>query len=946
MSAERRAIEAGRRLDYELAGRRTTETLADPYMVGWARVLALETSGARLEFGIVVDAVPGAHCYRVAAGPRSYVYCSLGGSDAAFGAAGVKPTATVPLLSRVYFARHPERPEIGTIVSVEPHWSVHTGGQPADSIWPFTRTGVAVEAAHRFPFEAAASLAATGDFNGESVEGADLSAGRPFDATAVGEWGRMTETGLSLHLDPFSIAVRVDEATGVFGFYEDQLLRVAGVNYQFVTSLVELEHLDDEGELYGASRGCLYPWEAYGLWRYNQVTPGWAAASVPNNGLAGGQGEGLTDPFLSAAGSGFAPREPEAPGQLSAARFYAYTGYLGQGGHTFIAAPVQVPWAYPDVPVGALTAAVGFVTPTGAPSGRLTVNGDPGPRTQPYAVPPNSYDGPDQPGLLDEVRSVTGGYALRSARRIVFAKRPSIPVPRPRAQPPDPAGDNTGTGYAPSGLAGNTAPHRVTADPVGTTDPNRRACLLPDALAYLFNWEGLHPFAYHANDWAVAQEGAAGSTLVNQTPPNYATLASLDALAAPPAVYLDTDHRYGAAPVYPNESALALQDDGSIVIRDAWGSEIRLVGGNIELRAAGDIRLLAGRSVVAFGAYDVVLRAHNAIDLSSAHGDVRLQAEYNVMGLAGNSGCGGFVFESKAQCPAEDFSSVGQDAIASGFIVRCPNSTVDVTAADIRLALDPGAPADGRITLDAGTSRSVFARGKQIVDRVTPGGSVVQLFDTGGGSPPAANEFSADYTILGADLLVDGKAFVSGCLSVDGWVASTVHFCSSRAKALNGAVSLYTGSFLSEAIELLDRGDYLTGTFAPAFDAQTLPAPGVTGAEYSARTEAQYKTTNFVYWRSHWEAVAAGAGETFSPWVEPTVTGLVSAAVTRSYPGARWTAADTYMYQTFTFVDPASGWTAVDRDLDRAVYEAGSPAAPTAGTLDGLYPVVVAPWKP
>jgi hypothetical protein len=365
MSSDRRAVEVARRLDLEQAGRRAVSS-GDPYMAGWAGQLHRGAVGPRLEYGVVTDVVPGAHLYRVSAGPRSTVYCTAAGPDAGFGVIGVRAAHTFAPLTQVYFVRDPEAPDLGVIVAAVPHWTAHTGAQPADALWPFTRTGFGVESAHRYPIESQARAAAALGTPLAGVEGADASAGRPFDGTAAGEWWRLTETGLRIGMDPFHVQI----GRGAYGytyFGEDELTRLATHHYQFVSILEEREHLDDAGELYGHGRGCVYPWEAYGLWRFNQVTPGWAAGSVPNIGLAGGQGQQLTDPYAAAAGSGYAAREPEDPGQLAAARVLDWSGYLGQGGHLTVALPVQLNWAYPSVPAGAATAAVGYCAKSMAP---------------------------------------------------------------------------------------------------------------------------------------------------------------------------------------------------------------------------------------------------------------------------------------------------------------------------------------------------------------------------------------------------------------------------------------------------------------------------------------------------------------------------------------------------------------------------------------------------
>jgi len=58
----------------------------------------------------------------------------------------------------------------------------------------------------------------------------------------------VAETGLMLHMDPWWAHLRVDEETGLYLFYHDQLTRLAGHNMQIRSMLGEREELDDQNE--------------------------------------------------------------------------------------------------------------------------------------------------------------------------------------------------------------------------------------------------------------------------------------------------------------------------------------------------------------------------------------------------------------------------------------------------------------------------------------------------------------------------------------------------------------------------------------------------------------------------------------------------------------------------------------------------------------------------
>jgi len=930
MYNERRAVAANRRLDIEAASRRSGT--ADPYLAGAIGRSRFEANRPRGEVGVIVDALPGQQAYLVSASYNSRLWCSVGGTAAGFGNVGAKSLTTLPIGSVVHFIRHPDFPDRGVIHVVEPHWSTHTANQPADTIWPFTRSGQFVEAAHQEPLSISTTAAGTVPTALGSTEGFDFSAGRPADATTVGEWGVITETGCGVFVDPFQVYMRVDEETGVFGFGPDQMLRVTGHNFQQFTSLCDLEHLDDQGELVGFTRENVYPWEPYGLSRFNQVTPGWLASTIPSHGLAAGQGQRLTDPYQSGSGSGYAVREPEYVSQISASRKYTWSGYLGQGGTTIVSAPMQLDWAYPALPGETRALPVAAVALNGAPAGRLQTDGVSVAELQPYAVPPNTRAaGPDQPGLFEEHRSVAGTYSVRAAKSMYFTKRASIPTPRPVRRQEDPAGDSP-LNYAPSGLASGVPAHFVTADvgPAVAVPAGGSAILLPDLIAYTFNWENLHPFAYHTNDWAVAQEGAAGSDLVNQEPPDYTALSLQQYLDRPSYLFLDVDHRYGFVKYFQGESGWALLDDGSVSIWDAWGSEIRMTAGNIEFRAAGDIALYPGRNAITWAGHDVDIKSGDTIDIAATGGDLFIRSEYKFHAVSGNGGCGGFLFENKATCPAYQFAGkVGAEAVSSGFNILCPDSAFMVEAQEINMTLADTAP-DGRIYIDAGANKGIYTQSKVFVNNLTTDGSVVHLFNNG----PTANEFSEDYTLIGTNLSVNGTGFFSDCLTSGGWIQSAKHFVSTDAnkfsqKVVNSAVNVNTVDD-----EIFTRSAYLTDTYLDAFQNQIVLPEGFEDAEFTHRNVAQYRTSDYTFWESRWQTLAIQDGQSLWSWSETPVIGLRSGASTTSFPGDRRTAAGSYKFTDPTFVDPTTGWTAIDRTINAAVYEAGQTAAISSSNID------------
>lgn len=112
------------------------------------------------------------------------------------------------------------------------------------------------------------------------------------------------------------------------------------------------------------------------------------------------------------------------------------------------------------------------------------------------------------------------------------------------------------------------------------------------------------------------------------------------------------------------ESMFKMLDDGSVVISDGYGSEIRMCRGNITITCPGDLQFLPGRdmsSMVPRRSFQVV--GGDAF-IHSSKGSVNVKAENNITIMSGNSGKGALLLENKA---TDDFStSTWSDGIRTG----------------------------------------------------------------------------------------------------------------------------------------------------------------------------------------------------------------------------------------------------------------------------------------
>jgi hypothetical protein len=518
----------------------------------------------------------------------------------------------------------------------------------------------------------------------------DFSANRPVDSLQLGEWGAMTETGLRIFLDSFMAQLGVDESTMVAAFYFDQLLRVAGHNLQIWSAGHSFEALDDEGEASAVAGNSPYPWETSGA-----VDPG-AVLSV----------EAEID-----AVSGTRTRvEPVVDDLLPVHRDVEYTGYLGQGGKR--------------------------VTQTPSFENEFSRYSD---------------EGVTLYGLTDEVRTLSGDYGIRAARSVVIAKQPAIPAPRRRKRPEDPNGDSAELGnYLSAGLYGDPFldPHNVVGELFnGNPDePATEVAEIFDHIAYLFNWQGLHAFHYRSLDWYTPDE----SELVGIPILEFSSLDTYHYMAEPPWFETKIDDRYGLVRYFNSRAAIVLTPRGGITLIDAWGSQISMCGGQIEMHAAGDVVRTAGRTIVDRAGWDGIYLANNCVEVVANIGNVSIKADSNVMITGGNARCGGVLIQSLSEDIAFQESHIG-DQVVGGIILRAKNSMVGILAWNVLVTTNAwGDNVAGRIVLDCGADTSedseanIILRANQVISHAAS--CVIDVL--GEGESRAVNEAWKTHTII------------------------------------------------------------------------------------------------------------------------------------------------------------------------------------------------------
>lgn len=148
------------------------------------------------------------------------------------------------------------------------------------------------------------------------------------------------------------------------------------------------------------------------------------------------------------------------------------------------------------------------------------------------------------------------------------------------------------------------------------------------------------------------------------------------------------------------QAVVNIEADGSIVLRDAWGSEIAMRGGGIVITCAGQIALRSGGSTVIMAGDDAIMKARKSVDITATDNDVRVKAQNNLMMVAGDgtTNRGGVLIESKSTSEGT-WAGEGEQAYMGGIALKS-QTRLALVAANLGLS------GSSTITLDTMNSEA------------------------------------------------------------------------------------------------------------------------------------------------------------------------------------------------------------------------------------------------
>ena len=749
----------------------------------------------------------------------------------------------------------------------------------------------------------------------------NFSSWQPLDSTMASEWGAIATTGLNVSLDDFMVKMSVNEFTGVFGFYHDSLLRVAGYNMQTWTAGHERDAYMDQAEYNDTQGYTPYPWEHLGALKPGQdVVKEYTAADIT-------QPSGF--PYYGNWENKYENQQPFHRTQ----KFY---GYYGQGSRTVVCAP----------PANAGWYTYEF-TSKGKPAApyESSVQNKMGAEPQPITgSDKETYsEGPQPPiGLSEDNTGMDGRRFIASAKGITLVKRLLLPVPTRLRRPEDAQGDDATKNYKAAGLYGSGAAHTITGD-IQATDKHphlQRAAGVLDLHSYLFNYAGLHPFFWHEKDYKTWEQSELEHASHNHVIPTYDSLKGSMYLTEPGHLPIRVDHRYGQQNFYASESFISMLEDGSIVIGDGYGAEIKMCAGSITISAPGDVWFKPGKSAQIWAGRDIIARANGNVDISTTEKNIRLKSEQNVMILAGNDSSersGGVLIESRATAPTYNFEKPGDDVVFGGVVLRAKDSEVISLGKNIYMRTTGGYKGTGTqagvITLDAsrGTG-TIMTKSRDFINYVRSGGQIMQAFGLGPEEGlTAANIFKKDMTMVKGPIYTDGPVVADG--SAQGYsfigrgaiVTNQGHIATGEGGPAGQCSGLCTETvnkgvndikYFINAYVPIELDKLETTAWQPLWYDENRPgnADTIRTLEFSFRTDDQYRVDGFELFEDRWQQLARLSEQELDTWEEkPVTTG--KGIDTWPFPGRlKLSEEDVFVMQDFSIIENDGG---ALRDKDR-----------------------------
>jgi hypothetical protein len=208
----------------------------------------------------------------------------------------------------------------------------------------------------------------------------------------------------------------------------------------------------------------------------------------------------------------------------------------------------------------------------------------------------------------------------------------------------------------------------------GTDHPMAFGCKVRDYIAHLMSadYQFSRTRAYE-KDWEFEKEGSAGS------PPEISGFWGKPGERVKIETKIEDEADKNDAAV--GDAFCGVLPDGSVLLRDAWGSQVELRGGRVVISGANDIEITSGSNVVVTAGSDVIIKGADHCEIISVDKDIRIRSGRMTMIDANKGG---------VQITALNHSGIettesGEKYSTSGIVLKSKNVEVVADKMEVNL---------------------------------------------------------------------------------------------------------------------------------------------------------------------------------------------------------------------------------------------------------------------
>jgi hypothetical protein len=257
---------------------------------------------------------------------------------------------------------------------------------------------------------------------------------------------------------------------------------------------------------------------------------------------------------------------------------------------------------------------------------------------------------------------------------------------------------------------------------------------------------------------------------------------------------------------------------GEISIRDAWGSEILMTGGNIVINTPGSVKSNNGYSFIIQAGDDIVAKARHSVDIDATENDITVKGERNVRIVSGSdmtTDAGGIILESLSV--GDEFSTpdpddedyLGEDASSTGIIIKASKSHVSLVGSKTIV----GATEEVRVITgteeDERDGQVNIATGQ--IGMTAEDGTMITSGNAGVGISSGAVSVVGNQVVVGGS---NGVVFAtSGQIGVPIWIDMKSDFVQPYLKRMQEYVEAAKKDDLNKPIKLYELQDSILFTY-------------------------------------------------------------------------------------------------------------------------------------